>query len=168
MVLWLLAAINVSLRRLRILDLEEIDDIEDFGGPWLQLLQHGEGALESLNIASEGLENIKKSLQALAPRLKSISSLKVSDINLARFYKILDCNVVLVLELGLGCYSLRAVEPKELANSFSHRLSRVRVFDLKFATMGAEIRIELLRHCCSLEELEVHTCSHPFFLSAEC
>lgn len=133
--------------------------MEDHGGPWLQLLQKGEGTLESLNIASAGLveeENIKQSLEVLAPRLQTLSSLKVSDMELDSFFKVLDHSVVPVVELGLGCYSSRPEEPKELAASFSHRLSVLRVLDLKFATISAEIQIELLRHCYSLEELEVH------------
>lgn len=141
------------------MDLEESDEMEDLGGPWLQMLQKGEGTLESLNIASAGLaeeENIKQSLEMLAPRLKTLSSLKVSDMELDSFFKILDHSVVPVMELGLGCYSTRPEEPKLVAASFSHRLSVLRVLDLKFATMSAEIQIELLRHCSSLEELEVH------------
>ena len=151
------------LRHLRILDLEESDEMEDLRGPWLKLLQKGEGTLQSLNLASAGLqdeENIKASLHELAPRLKSLSSLKVSDMDLDSFFKILDYSIVPVVELGLGCYCLRRGEAKEVAASFTHRLSRLRVLDLKFATMSAEIQIELLRHCYSLEELEVHNRSY--------
>lgn len=158
----------VSLRHLRILDLEESDEMVDSGGPWLRLLEKGEGTLASLNIASAGLDekNVEESLHVLAPRLKSMCSLRVSDMNLDSFLKILDYSVVPVVELGLGCYSSRPVE--EVASSFSQRLSRVRVLDLKFATMGAEIQIELLRHCRSLEELEVRIISYPFLLPTPC
>lgn len=143
--------------------------MEDSSGPWLEFLQKGEGTLTSLNLSSAALEekNVKESLHLLAPRLKAMTSLRVSDMDLDSFFKVLDYSVVPVVELGLGCYTARPqVEPKELAASFSNRLSRVTVLDLKFATMSAEIQIELLRHCRSLEELEVcmlevhHPCSH--------
>lgn len=100
-----LAPCCISLRHLRILDLEESDDMEDCGGPWPEFLQKGEGILASLNMASPGLEekNIKESLRLLAPRLESMSSLRVSDMDLDSFFKILDYSVVPVIELGLGC-----------------------------------------------------------------
>lgn len=152
------------------LDIEESDDIEDTGGPWLELLENSDGRLESLNIASAGLEeeNIKEVLPVVGRSLKCISSLKVSDMELGSFFKILDNSNVPVVELGLGCYCSSPEDPKELASSFALRLSKVKVLDLKFATLNAEIQIELLRHCSSLEELEVHTIIHAFHSFLKC
>ncbi|XP_024362335.1 coronatine-insensitive protein homolog 1b [Physcomitrium patens] len=151
--------ITRSCRTLRVLDIDESHDMEDTGGPWLQLLEKGDGKLESLNIASAGLEeeSIKEVLLKLAPSLKCISSLRVSDMELGSFFKILDNSEVPVVELGLGCYSLSQEDPKELVPSFSSRLSKLKILDLKFTTLNAEIQIELLRHCCSVEELELRS-----------
>jgi hypothetical protein len=50
---------------------------------------------------------MKESLHLLAPRLKAMSSLRVSDMDLNSFFKVLDYSVVPGVELGLGCYSAR-------------------------------------------------------------
>ncbi|XP_024357837.1 coronatine-insensitive protein 1 isoform X2 [Physcomitrium patens] len=120
--------ITRSCRTLRVLDIEESDDIEDTGGPWLELLENSDGRLESLNIASAGLEeeNIKEVLPVVGRSLKCISSLKVSDMELGSFFKILDNSNVPVVELGLGCYCSSPEDPKELASSFALRLSKLR------------------------------------------
>ena len=150
------------IRVLRVLDLEESeiasnsdDEDNEANGKWLLELVKNNGKLESLNIASVSLEenHILRALVEVTRKLKSITSLKVSDMEMKNFRKLLkDCAEPMV-ELGLGCWSFE--DHKLVAASLHQWLSKLKILDLKFSTLTAEGQIEILSHCQCLEELEV-------------
>lgn len=164
--LWLLFVI----RLLRVLDLEESDIVSnsegedsEATGKWLLELLKNDGKLESLNIASTSLEesHIVHALTKVTSKLKSITSLKVSDMEMENFRMLLKDCAEPVVELGLGCWSFE--DHKVVAASLHQWLSKLKILDLKFSTLSAEGQIEILSHCQCLEELEV---MHAFVMYA--
>ena len=150
------------IRILRVLDLEESEitsnseeEDNEASGKWLLELVKNNGKLESLNIASVSLEenHILPALVEVTRKLKSITSLKVSDMKMESFRMLLkDCAEPMV-ELGLGCWSFE--DHRLVAASLHQWLSKLKILDLKFSTLSAEGQIEILSHCQCLEELEV-------------
>lgn len=150
------------IRILRVLDLEESEIVSnsegvdsETSGKWLLELLGNHGKLESLNIASTSLEegHIVGALAQVMRSLKSITSLKVSDMEMEKFRMLLKECTEPVVELGLGCWS--AEDYRLVASSLHQWLSKLKILDLKFSTLNAEGQIEILKHCHCLEELEV-------------
>lgn len=145
-------------RSLKTLYLEE-SDIQDEGHQWLLDLGRNVPGLETLNLASTGIEegDVNDALVYLVQRCKGLNSLKVGEMELEKFKEIMKYSTTSLLELGTGCYSMRNGVREELTfdAAFIPWVSRLKVLDLKFMNLKAEGHCQLLACCPLLEELEV-------------
>lgn len=131
----------------------------DKGHEWLLDLGRNIPGLESLNLASTGIEegDVNDALVFLVQRCKGLNSLKVGEMELEKFKEIMKYSTTTLLELGTGCYSMRNGAREELTfdAAFIPWVSRLKVLDLKFMNLNAEGHCQLLACCPLLEELEV-------------
>jgi len=158
-------------RSLKTLYLEE-SEIEDEGHEWLLDLGRNVPGLESLNLASTGIEegDVNDALVLLVKSCKGLNSLKVGEMELEKFKEIMKYSTTALLELGTGCYSIRNGLREELTfdAAFIPWVSRLKVLDLKFMNLNAEGHCHLLACCPLLEELEVRFALVFFGLFVRC
>lgn len=175
-----LEAISHSCRFLRVLFLDE-SSIEDKGGKWLHWLALHNSSLEVLNFSATSLSNFDLAdLDTLAANCKSLSSLKVNDVELNKMTGLLNRATHLkelggilmfgnavngqshdVISLPKGLTSLVGLmymddNGDDYVNSLIQPLaSGLKKLDLQCACLSVEGHCQLLRHCSNLEVLEV-------------